>query len=331
MFNEIIKKLKSFQLNTNKTTILSQKQKTLKETISCEGVGLHFGKKVLMTLCPAPANSGIKFIRTDVSDKENEVHAIWKNVVNAKLNTQIANDVGVSISTIEHLMAALYICEIDNVIIKINAPEVPIMDGSASPFIFLIECAGIIEQHFPRKFIQITKPIWCKTSNNLTAFLPASNFSISFKFVSEKENSFLPQNFTLSGDSITLKKDVSKARTFGFIEDVKKILQTGLGKGGSLKNSIVINGKSILNKGGLRYKDEFVRHKVLDVVGDLYLAGAPLLGYFIGIKSGHFLNNELLKKMFSQKENWSWADNSYVKPISYNLNSEPTQIIAQSF
>jgi UDP-3-O-[3-hydroxymyristoyl] N-acetylglucosamine deacetylase len=283
------------------------REKTLKTSIHCTGTGLHAGTKVSMTLNPAPAGTGIVFRRTDVQGAGAEIPALWSNVVDTKLCTALGNEQGVSVGTIEHLMAALYGSEIDNAIIEINGAEVPVMDGSAQPFVFLIECAGIVEQDRPRRAIEILRRVSVEDGKRSVTLTPAPDFSIEFEFDFEN-GSLSAQDFFMSVDPATFRMEVSRARTFGFAEDVARLRAAGLARGGSLDNAVVIGNGRVLNKDGLRFQNEFVRHKVLDCVGDLYLAGAPIIGNIRCVKSGHRHNNALLRALFAQRDAWRYVD-----------------------
>lgn len=283
------------------------RQKTLKTSIHCTGTGLHSGAKVSMTLNPAPAGTGIVFRRTDMPQAIADIRALWSNVVDTRLCTALGNEDGVRVSTIEHLMAALYGGEIDNAIIEINGPEVPIMDGSAQPFVFLIECAGVVEQDQPRRAVQILRPVSIAEGKRSVTLAPAPDFSVEFEF--DFENGALSsQDFFMAVDPATFRTEVSRARTFGFAEEVARLRAAGLARGGSLDNAVVIGEGRVLNKDGLRFQDEFVRHKVLDCVGDLYLAGAPILGSVQCIRSGHRHNNIVLRALFEQRDAWRFVD-----------------------
>ena len=279
-----------------------KKQQTVKEPFTLKGVGLHSGKKVTLTFEPANANNGIKFIRTDLV-KNNIIDALWLNVSSTNLCTTISNDKGVEVSTIEHLMSALSGMHIDNANILIDGPEVPIMDGSSFPFVEKLEMAGIKIQDVDRKIIIVNKEIQVTKNDSFAKILPNNQFSIDFEidFESRLINKQACQLQLINGN---YKSDISTARTFGFEKDVEYLRSNGLALGGSLENAVVVGEKSILNKEGLRFEDEFVRHKILDSIGDLYLAGKPIQGYFYGSKSGHYLNNQLLRKLFSDKSNF---------------------------
>jgi UDP-3-O-[3-hydroxymyristoyl] N-acetylglucosamine deacetylase len=282
------------------------KQRTLKNSIGCSGVGLHSGAKVTMVLHPAEANSGIVFRRTDINGNGAIIPAHWAAVNDTRLNTCIADSQGIGVRTIEHLMAALSGMGIDNALIDISGPEVPVMDGSAAPFLFLIECAGVVEQASPRRALKVLKPVAVRDGDKLAMLTPASMFSveveIDFPVAAIRRQAC---DVVLAGSAF--KAEISRARTFGFEQEVAAMRAAGLGKGGSLDNAVVIScdGEKVLNEDGLRYEDEFVRHKALDAVGDLYLAGAPILGAFHGVRCGHALNNRLLRELFADKTAWT--------------------------
>ena len=277
-------------------------QTTLSQSISINGIGLHSGIKVSMKLIPAEADFGIKFIRTDLSIN-NTVEALWSNVTNTKLSTTISNNEGVSISTIEHLMSALSGLHIDNLKIEIDGPEVPIMDGSSKEFVNLIESVPLKNLDKKRKIIKIKKNIKVINDNSSVELKPNKQFSIDFE-IDFPSKLISKQSCQLQLINGNYKSDIASARTFGFEKDVDTLRSNGLALGGSLDNAVVVGDNKILNKDGLRYKDEFVRHKILDSIGDLYLAGAPIQGYFYGNKSGHYLNNLLLKSLFSDESNY---------------------------
>ncbi len=277
-------------------------QKTLRSEISCSGTGLHSGARIAMTMRPAAPDTGILFRRTDIAGAGAELPARWDCVIDTFMGTTIGNAEGVRVATIEHLMAALRGCEIDNAIIDLSGPEVPVMDGSAAPFVFLIECAGIEEQNVGRTTIEITRPVVIQDGTRSAALLPSPGFAVECE-IDFESTAISQQSCLFHLVNGTFKTDISRARTFGFESDVNKLRAAGLALGGSLKNAVVvsINGDRVLNEEGLRYEDEFVRHKALDCIGDLYLAGAPIGGLYRGIYSGHTLNNQLLRKLFAEK------------------------------
>ena len=283
---------------------ISKKQKTLKNIIFFEGIGLHTGKSSKVKIFPAKEDMGIRFIRTDIS-KNNEIQAKWSNVSSTKLCTTISNRFDISISTIEHLMSALSGMHIDNAKIEVYGSEIPIMDGSSVQFVKLIEEAGIINQNKNRKQIKVLKKVKVEDKDCSISISPSEQFSVDFEidFPSKVINK---QSCNLKMINGNYKEDISKARTFGFEHEVDMLRDAGFARGGNLSNAIVVSENTILNKEGLRYKDEFVRHKILDSIGDLYLAGNPVVGYLTGKKSGHKLNNLLLKKLLANSSNWKY-------------------------
>lgn len=280
-------------------------QKTLKGPISCVGVGLHSGVKVPMTLRPAEADTGVRFRRVDLAGGGALVPARWDHVVETRLCTTIGNAEGVTIATVEHLMAALAGCGIDNAEIEVNGPEVPVMDGSSEPFVFLIECAGILDLGVPKRAIRVLKPISAEADGRSAVLLPSEGFEIDCE-IDFDSVAVSRQAISLGLVNGTFKKELARARTFGFLHEVEQLWAAGLARGGSLKNAVVVSGDKVLNREGLRYEDEFVRHKALDAVGDLYLAGAPIIGRFRGLCSGHHLNNMLLHALFANSEAWKY-------------------------
>ena len=278
-------------------------QKTLKAPIHCRGIGLHSGVHVEMVLRPGAPDTGIRFYRSDLNT---EIAANWRNAIESPLCTTLVNDKGASVGTVEHLMAAFAGIEVDNVLVELDGPEVPAMDGSASPFVFLIECAGLVEQDAPRRVIRILKPISVGTPGKSAVLVPDDRFSVSFA-IDFASCAIRRQELTLSPCPATFKHELSAARTFGFLDEVERMREAGLARGGSLENAVVVAGDQVLNEEGLRYIDEFVRHKMLDAVGDLYLAGAPLLGHFHGTRSGHALNRQLLAALFADRTAWCYG------------------------
>lgn len=283
------------------------KQKTLKSEIGCTGVALHSGRETRLTLKPAEENTGIRICRTDLVNGAREITVNWDNVVDTRLATTVGNDHGSTVSTIEHLTAALAGCEIDNVLIEVDGPEIPIMDGSSAPFVFLIECAGTVEQNAARTAIKILKPVTVGDETRSLSILPAKEFSLAFE-IDFDSSAIDRQERTFQRIGADFKSDISRARTFGFDHEVEALRSAGLARGGSLENAVVVSGDKILNEGGLRFDDEFVRHKILDCIGDLYLAGGPVIGEVIASKSGHELNNELLRAVFADDDAWVRID-----------------------
>ncbi len=279
-------------------------QQTLSQPISINGTGLHSGINVSIKLLPAEADFGIKFYRTDLNSN-NIIDALWSNVSNTQLSTTISNKHGVSVSTIEHLMSALSGLHIDNLKIEIDGPEVPIMDGSSRDFVNLIESIPTKNLNKKRRVIKIKKNIKVINNDSSVELRPNNQFSIDFE-IDFPSKVISKQSCQLQLINGNYKSDIASARTFGFEKDVDLLRSNGLALGGSLKNAVVVGDNKILNEEGLRYKDEFVRHKILDSIGDLYLAGAPIQGYFLGSKSGHYLNNMLLKSLFSKNSNYEY-------------------------
>jgi UDP-3-O-[3-hydroxymyristoyl] N-acetylglucosamine deacetylase len=279
------------------------KQRTLKNTIRATGVGLHTGEKVLMTLGPAPANTGIVFRRTDL-DPVVQVRADGMHVGETTLGTTIMGD-GAKVATVEHLMSAFAGLGIDNAIVELSATEVPIMDGSAGPFVFLIQSAGIAEQNVAKRFIRIRKPVEVTDGDKWARFTPFDGFKINFEIEFDhpvfKRHT---QRASMDFATTSFLREVSRARTFGFMRDMEFLRSMNLGRGGSLDNAIVLDDYRILNDDGLRYENEFVRHKILDAIGDLYLLGHSVIGEFSGFKSGHGLNNQLLRALVRNEAAW---------------------------
>lgn len=273
-------------------------QKTLKNAISCTGIGLHSGKRVSMTLHPAAADTGIVFRRTDVAGGGAEFAATWDNVKDARLCTVIGDDRGATVATIEHLMAALAAMAIDNVVVEINGPEVPAMDGSAAPFVFLIDCAGVATLSAPRTAWKVLKPVSVAAGAAEAALAPGAGFSVAFE-IEFAAAAIGRQTCAFAVTPSTFRDAISRARTFGLVEDLPKMREAGLGLGGSLENAVVVNGAEVLNEDGLRYPDEFVRHKALDAIGDLALAGKPVIGRYTGRRSSHMLNGQLVKALLT--------------------------------
>jgi len=279
------------------------KQRTLKNVIRATGVGLHSGEMVYLTLRPAAPNTGIIFRRVDL-DPVVEIEAKAENVGETALSTTLVQN-GQRVSTVEHLLSAFAGLGIDNAYIDLNAAEVPIMDGSAGPFVFLVQSAGIEEQSVAKQFIRIKKPVLLEDGDKWAKFEPFEGFKVSFT-IDFEHPAFTgrPQQVDVDFSSTSFVREVSRARTFGFMKDIEKLREMNLALGGSMDNAIVVDDFRVLNEDGLRYEDEFVRHKVLDAIGDLYLLGHSLIGAFVGHKSGHEVNNRLLRKLIAQKDCW---------------------------
>lgn len=294
------------------------RQRTLKNIIRATGVGLHSGEKVYLTLKPAPADTGIIFCRTDLSPVV-EIPAHGLNVGQTTLCTSLHKG-DIRVDTVEHLMSALAGLGIDNVYVEVSAHEVPIMDGSAGPFVFLLQSAGIQEQNAPKKFIRIKEEVTVTDGDKTATFKPYDGFKVSFT-IDFDHPVFKSRSQTASIDfsSTSFVKEVSRARTFGFMRDVEYLRSQNLALGGSVDNAVVVDDFRVLNEDGLRYHDEFVKHKMLDAIGDLYLLGHSLIGQFIGHKSGHELNNKLVRTLLANQELWEIVtfENAEVSPISF--------------
>jgi UDP-3-O-[3-hydroxymyristoyl] N-acetylglucosamine deacetylase len=293
-------------------------QRTLKNIIRATGVGLHTGVKVYLTLRPAAPDTGIVFRRVDL-DQPVEIQANAHNVTDTRLSTTLEKD-GVKVSTVEHLMSALAGLGIDNVYIDLTAQEVPIMDGSASPFVFLIQSAGIEKQNALKKYIRVKKPVEVIEGDKLVRFEPFNGFKLSFTIdFAHPALAHSAHSVTVDFTNTSYIKEVSRARTFGFMQDVETLRSQGLALGGSLDNAIVMDEYRVLNTDGLRYEDEFVKHKILDAIGDLYQLGHPLIGAFTGVKSGHALNNKLLRALLADDEAWEFVtfDSTEQLPVAF--------------
>jgi len=275
-------------------------QRTLSTAIGCRGIGLHCGQPVTMTLRPAPLDSGIVFRRLDAGA---EIRASWTSTGDTALSTALSNREGIQIATIEHLMAALAGSQVDNALVDLDGPEVPIMDGSAAPFLALIERAGVLAQDGARRAFKILKPVCVSENGASAALLPDPGFSMSFEI--DFDNPLIRrQEISLRFDPATFRDEIAAARTFGLLDDWPRLKAAGLARGGSLDNAVVVSGNRVLNDGGLRFADEFVRHKLVDALGDLYLAGGPIIGHFRGLRSGHALTRRLLAALFADRDAW---------------------------
>jgi UDP-3-O-[3-hydroxymyristoyl] N-acetylglucosamine deacetylase len=292
-------------------------QRTLKAAIGCRGVGLHSGQPVAMTMRPGVPDSGIVFRRLDAGA---EIRASWTNTIESSLSTVLSNGEGTRIGTIEHLMAALAGSAVDNAVIELDGPEVPIMDGSAVPFLDLIERVGVVAQDAARRAIKILKPVRVDDDGASAALLPDHGFSMSFEI--DFANPLIRrQDMVLTIDAATFRTELAPARTFGLLDDVPRLRAAGLGRGGSLDNVVMVSGNRVLNDGGLRYADEFVRHKLLDAVGDLYLAGEPIIGHFRGVRSGHSLTRRLVAALFADPA--AWCDTTIGEAATFGAPAWP--------
>lgn len=292
-------------------------QRTLKNVIRATGVGLHSGEKVYLTLKPAAPDTGIVFRRTDLNPVVDiPAHAL--SVGETTLSTTLVKD-HARVDTVEHLLSAMAGLGIDNAVVELSAQEVPIMDGSSGPFVFLLQSAGIAEQGVPKRFIRIKRKVEVRDGDKVASFVPYDGFKVSFEI--DFDHPVFRQSVqkaSLDFSSTSYVKEVSRARTFGFTKDLEYMRSKNLALGGSVKNAIVVDDYRVLNEDGLRYDDEFVKHKILDAVGDLYLLGHSLIGEFIGYKSGHGLNNKLLRELLQQQDAWEFVEfPEETAPITY--------------
>jgi UDP-3-O-[3-hydroxymyristoyl] N-acetylglucosamine deacetylase len=278
-------------------------QHTLAGPAVCAGVGVHGGLHVRIAIRPAPADTGIVFIRTDITDRDNVVRVAPDTVAKTQLNTEVTNAAGVSVSTIEHLMAALAALDVDNAIVEIDGAEVPIMDGSALPFVQLLDRAGRREQEAPRRYIEILEPIEVVDGDKRAALMPSDEFEVAFE-IAFASAAIGRQTVDLTITEQSFRDELAAARTFGFVHEVEALRRMGLCRGGSMDNAVVLDGDAILNPEGLRFADEFVRHKALDAIGDLYVLGAPMIGRCELRYSGHALNNLLVRALMAKPEAW---------------------------
>lgn len=285
------------------------RQRTLVREVTTTGVGLHSGERVEIGLYPAEENSGIRFCRTDLTGAQGDAFLLTPYLINeTTLSSTVVTENGVRVGTIEHLMSALAAYGVDNVLVRLNAPEIPIMDGSSLPFVFLLQEAGIAEQKAEKRFLRILRNVEVREDGKWVRFEPYEGFKIRLTIdfdhpVFNRSN----QSFEIDFAGKSYIEEIARARTFGFMQEVEFMRANGLGLGGSLHNAVVINEDDVLNPEGLRYPDEFVRHKILDAVGDLYIVGAPIIGAFSGYKSGHAVNNALLRKILSDPSNYEWV------------------------
>ena len=294
------------------------KQRTLRNPIKAVGIGLHTGKNINMELLPSDINTGISFIRTDI-DPENVISASAENVGDTTLSTALVKD-DIKISTIEHLLSAIAGLGVDNCLIKVDGPEIPIMDGSSSPFVFLIQSAGIEEQDSLKKFIKVKKEISVTRGDAYAKIKPFNGFKVSYKVdFDHPVHKGLPSESIIDFSTTSFVKEVCRARTFGNARDLEELRSQNLALGASISNAIAFGDDKILNEEGLRFNDEIVKHKTLDAIGDLYLLGGNLIGEFSGYKSGHELNNKLLRKIISDENSYETVEfeNSENAPISY--------------
>ena len=299
------------------------RQRTLQESIRSTGVGLHSGNKVTMQLSPAPVDTGIVFRRTDLSPIR-DIPARADQVDETDLSTSLGRG-DFQVTTVEHLLSALCGLGIDNAFIEIDSPEVPIMDGSAGPFVYLLQTAGVQEQSAAKRFIRVTREITVSDGDKVATLRPYEGFRVTFA-IDFDHPVFKEQigHAALDISSEAFVREISRARTFGFVHEFEYMRSRGLARGGSVDNAIVVDDYRILNEGGLRYEDEFVKHKILDAIGDLYLAGHQLLAEYEGVKSGHALNNRLVRALFEQPQCWEWAtfEDSAESPVDWTLSTD---------
>ncbi len=302
-------------------------QRTLKNSIRATGVGLHTGQQIAMLLKPAAPDTGIVFRRVDLSPPA-EVRAFAENVGETRLGTTLVQGEA-KVSTVEHLLSAFAGLGIDNALIEVNAPEVPIMDGSAGPFVFLLQAAGIQEQSAPKRFVRVRRSVEVKQGDKWARFDPYDGFRVNFEIEFDhpifKRHS---QKASMDFSTTTYLKEVSRARTFGFMRDLETLRKHNLALGGNLDNAIVLDDSKVLNEDGLRYEDEFVKHKILDAIGDLYLLGHSLIGEFSGFKSGHDLNNRLLRTLLADRS--AWEELVFEKPEQAPIAYVETRLAAAS-
>ncbi|MBX9461270.1 MAG: UDP-3-O-acyl-N-acetylglucosamine deacetylase [Brevundimonas sp.] len=278
-------------------------QKTTVAPAIIAGVGVHTGDRVRLAVRPAPVGTGIVFVRTDVRDRDNRIPVSGEAVVDARLNTMIENAAGVRLSTIEHLMAAFAALGVANAVVEVDGPELPILDGSALQFVQLLDRAGFRQQEAPVRYIEILEPIRVQDGDKSAALLPCDRYEMRFE-IDFPTPVIGNQVVDFVVDEQTFRDEIMAARTFGFAHEVEALRKAGLARGGSLENAVVIDGDQILNPGGLRMEREFVRHKALDAIGDLYVLGAPLLGRYEGVKAGHAINNLLVRELLANPQAW---------------------------
>ncbi len=307
LFDLRISKKQNTEHRSKRKRMTDFMQATLNEKVTIQGVGLHSGRYTTMTLVPAPADHGIVFLRTDIKKGNNVIPARWDHVVDTQLCTVVGNENGATVGTIEHLMSALCGCGIDNVLIEIDGPEIPVMDGSAMPFVEAIEAIGKENLPTPKRAIKVLKEVRVEQDGKIAVLKPAKGSiyggEIEFDHADIGRQTFKTQ--LVNGN---FKHDIATARTFGFLHEVEYLRSQGLALGGSMDNAIVLGKDEVLNPGGLRFSDEFIRHKLLDAIGDLYLAGGPILGEYFGVKAGHAMNNAILHALFASRDNWTTVD-----------------------
>jgi UDP-3-O-[3-hydroxymyristoyl] N-acetylglucosamine deacetylase len=291
---------------------MDYRQRTLKDEVNCTGIGLHSGQPVSLVIRPSPPDTGIQFVRKDILGHP-AIKAQCQNVVDTNLSTTLGLN-GYRVSTVEHLMASFFGLGIDNARVEVDGPEVPIMDGSAAPFVFLIKSAGIKEQKSPKRFIVIKKSLEIREGGRFVSIFPSKELMITYS-IGFDHPLIRTQKYELHFSGKDFVEEISRARTFGFLRDIQTLRENGLAMGGSLDNAVVIDDFRVLNEDGLRYKDEFVRHKILDFIGDLAVLGCPVIGHFVIQKSGHLLNHRVLQKLMATRQHW--VNLAYKDPAKY--------------
>lgn len=292
------------------------RQRTIRDKVGCTGIGLHSGKRVKLTIKPAPPDNGISFIRRDLTGQP-VINARFNNVVDTNLSTTIGNN-GYRVGTVEHIMAAFFGLGIDNARVELDGPEVPIMDGSSAPFVYLLKSIGVREQKSPKQFMVIKRPFKVNDGDRSVSIFPSKELKISYT-IDFRHPLLRNQKYTFRFSGKDFVDDISRARTFGFMKDIQLLRENGLAQGGSLDNAIVIDDFRVINEDGLRYKDEFVRHKILDFIGDLAVLGRAVIGHFVVERSGHFLNQYMIRKLMDNK--WHWESLSFENPEAFKENS----------
>ena len=283
-------------------------QTTIQNPISCYGIGVHSGKKTQVTLKPAKPGTGVVFVRTDVATLDNKIQASYCNVFDTTLSTSIKNNAGIQVSTIEHLMAAIWGCSISNIIIEIDGLEVPIMDGSSKPFVFMIECAGKKQQNAAMRFLKLIKEV--RVTDNGSEIIAQPSTETYIDLTIDFASTVIGKQQHVFSSNVSFKDEIADSRTFGFVHELDYLQSKGLAKGASLDNAIGIDKDIILNHEGLRHKNEFVRHKLLDLLGDLFSGGGSFIGELHGYKTSHTINNQFLRKVFSDPTSYKWVDSS---------------------
>lgn len=297
-------------------------QNTIQSAVTLTGVGLHSGVDITLSLKPASAGTGIVFVRTDITDGDNTIPAIWNTVVDTQLCTVIANKNGARVGTIEHVMAALRACNIDNCIVEVSGAEVPVMDGSSKAFVDVINSVGIAEQaNAPRVYVRVLNTVSVEKDGKTVTLSPSQDSCYTGRIAFDHD-AIGDQTYSCLVTSDIFTTEIADARTFGFLRDVEMLRAHGLAKGGSLDNAIVLDDDGVMNENGLRFSNEFARHKVLDAIGDTYLAGAPILGHYEGYKAGHELNNMILHELFSCDENWEYTTQPPMHVVTYKRGAE---------